>query len=68
MEVQIIESFEFPEQILTASASLPPNTPIIECKGKLMLASQFRTGSRGPSSKAPLPYVFFYQLGDLVSS
>ncbi len=52
-------------QILTASCTLSPNTPIIECKGKLMLASQFRSPkfkqSGGSSSN---PYVFFYQLSD----
>ena len=51
---------------MTASANLSANTPVIECKGKLMLSSQFRSAGRGGGSpKANSPFVFFYQLGDL---
>jgi histone-lysine N-methyltransferase MLL5 len=58
-------------KILTAAnSSLSSNTPVIECKGKLMLAAQYRSGNRkvpgqNDSSNIPVnPYVFFYQLSD----
>lgn len=57
-------------KILTASSNLSSNTPIIECKGKLMLAAQYRTANRkspGQNDNSPIPvnpYVFFYQLSD----
>merc|ERR1711997_1227726 len=57
-------------KILTASSNLSSNTPIIECKGKLMLAAQYRSANK----KCPVqndssiisvnPYVFFYNLSD----
>jgi histone-lysine N-methyltransferase MLL5 len=50
---------------LTASVNLSSNTPIIECKGKLMLSSQFRSTTRG-NVKGHSPFVFFYQLGEIV--
>jgi hypothetical protein len=55
---------------------MPANTPIIECKGKLMLAAQLRGGGGGgPGGKSrhssatsvsssANPYVFFYQVSD----
>lgn len=48
-------------KILTASCNLSSNMPVIECKGKLMLSSQYRATARSKSSS---PYVLFYQLGD----
>jgi hypothetical protein len=51
---------------LTASCNLSANTPIIECKGKLMLSSQFRSTGRAAGTKGHTPYVFFYHLGDQV--
>ena len=50
-------------KILTASTSMAPNTPVIECKGRLMLASQYKA----PNKKhVQPPYVFFYQVGDVL--
>merc|ERR1712020_355654 len=59
-------------KILTASSSLSSNTPVIECKGKLMLATQYRAANKksprsgqNDNSLLPVnPYVFFYQLSD----
>ncbi len=61
-------------QILTASTSMPTSTPIIECKGRLMLSSQFRAQSSSPSkskvagtdggSRLAPAHVFLYRLGD----
>lgn len=51
-------------KILTAGCSMSGNTPVIECKGKLMLASQFRAANK--TKTAAPPYVFFYQLGDIL--
>ena len=57
-------------KILTASNNLSGNTPIIECKGKLMLGAQYRNANRkspgqGDNSNTPLnPYVLFYQLSE----
>merc|ERR1711981_646825 len=57
-------------KILTASSNLSSNTPIIECKGKLMLATQYKNANKkcpvqNDNSNTPLnPYVFFYQLSD----
>merc|ERR1711981_1438542 len=59
-------------KILTASSSLSSNTPIIECRGKLMLATQYRAANKkspgsgqNDNSLLPVnPYVFFYQLSD----
>merc|ERR1712018_1052619 len=33
-------------KILTASSNLSSNTPVIECKGKLMLAAQYKNANR----------------------
>ena len=42
---------------------MAPNTPVIECKGRLMLASQYKA----PNKKhVQPPYVFFYQVGDVL--
>ena len=57
-------------KILTASSNLSTNTPIIECKGKLMLAAQYRSVNRKSPSQIDSsnisinPYVFFYQLSN----
>ena len=43
------------------------NTPIIECKGKLMISSQLRGGAKLKNRllpDPPNPYVFFYRLSD----
>ena len=50
-------------KILTASTNISSNTPIIECKGKVMLASQFRKSASSPT-KQSFPHVFFHKLGD----
>merc|ERR1712203_325386 len=55
-------------KILTACSNLSSNTPVIECKGKLMLAAQYRSSNRkspGQNSSPNIslnPYVFYYQL------
>ncbi len=49
-------------KILTAAMDLKNNTPIIECRGKIMLASQYRSGAN--KLKQDCPYVFFYTIGD----
>ena len=57
-------------KILTASSNLSTNTPVIECKGKLMLAAQYRSVNRKSPSQIDSsnisinPYVFFYQLSN----
>ena len=57
-------------KILTASSNLSSNTPVIECKGKLMIAAHYRSSNRkspgqtGGPSIAVNPYVFFYQLSE----
>ena len=51
-------------KILTASTNVSTNTPIIECKGKLMLASQYRASTSKSSPKPSHPYIFFYHLSD----
>lgn len=50
-------------KILTAVADLKSNTPLIECKGRIMLASQYRSSNK---VKADSSYVFFYSMGDLL--
>ena len=52
-------------KILTASTSMAPNTPVIECKGRLMLSSQYKPTSNKSRHHVP-PYVFFYHLGELI--
>ena len=51
-------------QILTASNNLSPNTPVIECKGKLMLATQHRQQLKQSRVTQPSPYVSYYHLND----
>ena len=51
-------------QILTASNNLSSNTPVIECKGKLMLATQHRQQLKQSRVTQPSPYVSYYHLND----
>jgi hypothetical protein len=41
------------------------NSPIIECKGKLMTATQFRSSNKTKGGTTP-PFVFFYHVGDVL--
>ena len=43
---------------------MAPNTPVIECKGRLMLASQYKE-SKNKKQIQP-PYVFHYHVGDVL--
>ena len=57
-------------KILTANSSLTSNIPVIECKGRFMLASQYRASqnknfAKSASESFP-PYVFYYSLGDVL--
>ncbi|KAF5306980.1 hypothetical protein FQR65_LT07203 [Abscondita terminalis] len=55
---------------LVSTAHLPPNTPVIELRGKYMLSTQHRTSSVGHSgslttrqhAQRPGPFLFFYRL------
>ena len=51
-------------KILTASSSLTTGSPIIECKGRIMLAGQYRASNK-VKGQIP-PYVFFYHLSDVL--
>ena len=54
-------------KILTAVNHVNTNAPIIECKGRFMLASQYRNhGSKKSEQMTTPPYVFFYKLGDIL--
>ena len=50
-------------KILTASTNMAPNTPVIECKGRLMLASQYKAPNK---KQIQPPYVFHYHVGDVL--
>merc|ERR1712156_814852 len=43
--------------------NMAPNTPVIECKGRLMLASQYKAPNK---KQITPPYVFFYHLSDVL--
>ncbi|XP_059096306.1 uncharacterized protein LOC131890876 [Tigriopus californicus] len=52
-------------KILTAYANMTANTPVIECRGKLMLKSQYRSPTKSKTHAHPdSPYVFSHKLGD----
>ena len=42
---------------------MAPNTPVIECKGRLMLASQYKAPNK---KQITPPYVFHYHVGDVL--
>ena len=42
---------------------MAPNTPVIECKGRLMLASQYKAPNK---KQITPPYVFLYHVGDVL--
>lgn len=52
-------------QFLVATMYLPPNTPVVELRGKYMLSTQHRSqhpqGGRQHAQR-PGPFVFFYRL------
>ena len=48
---------------MTANNNMTANTPVIECKGKLMLASQYRAQT-SKSMQRNNPYVAYYQLSE----
>ena len=52
-------------KILTANTTVSTGTPIIECKGRIMLAAQYRASNKTKGEPIP-PYVFFYQLSDIL--
>merc|ERR1711935_656022 len=51
-------------KILTAGNNLTSGAPVIECKGRIMLAAQYRASNKGQKGDVIPPYVFFYQLSD----
>ena len=53
-------------KILTANNSLINNTPIIECKGRFMLAAHYRSSNKVKGGSSTPPYVFFHSLGDVL--
>ena len=54
-------------KILTAIGQVNTNAPIIECKGRFMLAGQYRAhGTKKGDQTLTPPYVFFYKLGDIL--
>merc|ERR1712193_29086 len=53
-------------KILTANTTVSTGTPIIECKGRIMLAAQYRASNKGHKGDLIPPYVFFYQLSDII--
>ena len=51
-------------KILTAGNNLTSGAPVIECKGRIMLAKQYRESNKAKGDGLIPPYVFFYQLSD----
>ena len=53
-------------KILTANNTLTNNSPIIECKGRFMLAAHYRSSNKVKGGSSTPPYVFFHSLGDVL--
>ncbi|CAB4069647.1 MLL5 [Lepeophtheirus salmonis] len=52
-------------KILTANSNLSSNTPVVECKGRIMMASQYRASNKD-QDYFNSPYVFFYRISEFL--